>query len=250
MCDNGNKYAGKKYTWMKEAGPGHAWMDHGEFIDELREKLPPFIKGRIAEWQKKYAEKEAAFSARIIPYRKKRDELQAAYNVYLNEGLPRDVKKKKQRAVRSLLGDVVGSIIGVLIGFLIIHRIFHFFDLLKDLSSLGIPIPFIILPMIVAAVFFLGKRVVQFLKACRYAESQGFTDELAHEWRNNNGLNEMESNIEAEKDEWNNWSESWKRIVYSAERALAGSDEELLNYYNTDQQAKNWYIKNIYDDEW
>jgi hypothetical protein len=39
-------------------------VDRGEFVDELRRKLPAFIRERIAAWQKKYAEKQAAFSER------------------------------------------------------------------------------------------------------------------------------------------------------------------------------------------
>jgi hypothetical protein len=58
------------------------------------------------------------------------------------------------------------------------------------------------------------------------------------------------SNIEAEKDKWNNFRESLERCVHSAECAPGGSDEELLNYYNGDKEAKNWYLENIYDGEW
>jgi hypothetical protein len=84
-------------------------MDRGEFIDELREKLPPFIKERIATLQKKYAEQQAEFSDRLTPYSKRLDNLQAAYAAYLKEGLPIEVEKKKQRAIHSLLPHVIGG---------------------------------------------------------------------------------------------------------------------------------------------
>jgi hypothetical protein len=58
------------------------------------------------------------------------------------------------------------------------------------------------------------------------------------------------SNIEAEKDKWNNFRESLERYLHSAECALGGSDEELLNYYNMDKKAKHWYVEKIYDGEW
>jgi hypothetical protein len=236
------------YKGNEQAGSEHAWMDRGEFIDELRDKLPPLIRERIAAWQKKYAEKQAAFSDRLMPYRKRRDEIQAAYAVYLNEGLPRDIKKKKQRALRSLLFDVIGCVIGFLIAFKVFFSLFSL-DILDVLDTLELP-PYIILTIIVVAVILLGKRVVKFLKTSRYAESQESSDELAREWRYNNGIGEVESKIEAEKDKWNNFRESLNRCVHSAERALVGSDEELLNYYNTDKQTKNWYLENMYEGEW
>jgi chromosome segregation ATPase len=272
-----------EYGGNEHAGSDHAWSDRGEFINELREKLPSFIKERIASWQKKYTEKQAVFSERLAVYRKRQDEIQktldeiqkrldkirqkkqdaiqAAYTAYLNEGLPRDVKKKKQSAIRSLLGEVIPCMIGVLIAFIWIFPLFNI-----DI------IPFIILPMIGLVVFFLSKPVVKFWKAMRYTESQGFADELAREWHVNHKIadkiDELESDIEAEKDKWNNsrrslesdsetekdkWNNfrrSLERCIHSAERALVGSDEELLNYYNTDNQAKNWYLENIYDGEW
>jgi hypothetical protein len=214
-------------------------MDRDAFIAELREKLPPFIRERIAGWQKKYAEKRAEFSERLMPYNKRRDEIQAAYAVYLNEGIPRDVKKKKQHEVRPLLRDAIGIMIGVLLAF---KWLFPRFNL--EIT------PFIILPMIVLVVFFCGKSVVQFLKTIRYAESRDFADDLASKWRDNNEVDKVESNIEAEKSKWNNYCESLKRCIHSAERALVGSDEELLNYYKSDKKVINFYIENIYDGEW
>jgi hypothetical protein len=214
-------------------------MDREEFIDELREKIPPFIKERIAGWRIKYAEKEAAFSERLASYSKRLDKIQAAHTVYLNEGLPRDVKKKKRRAIRPLLGEAIGWMIGVLIYFKLI------------LPQFGPEsTPFIVLPMLAIAIFFLGRSVLKFWKAKRYAESQEFADELTHEWFGKNGIYELESNIEAEKGKWNNFRGSLEKCVHSAECALAGSDEELLNYYNKDKQAKNWYLEKIYEGEW
>jgi chromosome segregation ATPase len=306
---DGNEYAGRE----------HAWANRGEFIDELREKLPAFIKERIATWQKKYAENQAAFSERLASYqkkyaenqaasserlafyrkrqdeiqktlnelqnrlnkirKKKQDTLQAACTAYLSENLPGVVKEKKQRAMRSLLGYAIPCTIGVLIGLALI-----FLPLSIEIT------PFIIVPIMVLAVVILSKSVVKFLDTMRYAESQEVADKLAREWYSKHKISDkidaLESNIEAEKDKWNNFRRSldsdieaekdkrdnsrrslesdieaekdkWnklrgslERCIYSAERALVGSEEELLNYYNTDKQAKNWYLENIYDGEW
>jgi hypothetical protein len=234
-----------EYDGNESAGKEHAWEDRGEFIDELHEKLPPFIKERIAALQKKYTEKQALSTERLVPYSKRRDELQAAYAVYLNEGLPRVVEKKKQRAIRSLLRDVIGWAIGVLIIFKwMVPWIFSKFSLDE------VDTPYFILPMIVLVVYFLGKSVAEFLKARRYAESQALADELAREWLDNNGFDEVESNIKAEKYKWNNIRGSFERVLHDAERALVGSDEELLNFYIMDKQTKNWYLEKIYEGEW
>jgi hypothetical protein len=214
-------------------------MDRGEFIDELRAKLPPFIKERIKGWRTKYAEKQTAFSDRLAPYNKKRDEIRAAYSAYLNEGLPRDVEKKKKRAIRPFLCEAIPYTIGVLVFCIWI------------LPALGLDMTLVnILVSIGLAVFLLYKPVVKFRNARRYAESQNVVDELAREWCDKNGMGELESRIEAIKDEWNTFSKSLQRCVRSAELALSGSDENMLEYYNTDKQAKNWYLENIYDGEW
>jgi hypothetical protein len=218
-------------------------MDRGEFIDEIRVKLPSFIRERIAAWQRKYAEEQAAFYERLVPASENLDKIQVAYAVYLNEGLPRDVnrnvKKEKQRAIRSFLGVVIGVVIGVFISFKWITPEFSLETTL-----------WIILPIIAVLVYFFCKSAVKFLHARRDIKSQKFADELAREWRANNGIDEVVSNIEAEQDKWKSFSESLKRCIHSAECALVGSDEELLDYYNHDKKAKNWYLENIYEGEW
>jgi hypothetical protein len=234
-----------EYDGNESAGKEHAWADRGEFIDELHEKLPPFIRERIAALQKKNTENQALFTKRLEPYSKRLDGLQAAYAVYLNEELPRVVEKKKQRAIRSLLRDVMGWAIGVLIVFK-----WMFPWILSKFSVDEVDTPYFILPVIVVVVYALGKSVAEFLKARRYAESQALASELAREWLDNNGFDEMESNIKAEKDEWNNIRGSFERVLHDAERALVGSDEELLYFYKKDNPTKNWYLEKIYEGEW
>ena len=262
----------------------HSWMDRGEFIDDLRKKLFPFIRERLEEWQKKSAKNQALFDARMDTYNKRRDELKAAHDRYLKEGLPCDVEKKKQqliseaesyerehardfekekqRAVRPFLLNMIGFAIGF---FIVLKWVFPKFDL-------EIADPWIILGMIVLVVVFAGKFVVEFLKArrkaensltalrserdekimkaTRYAESQEFAHELSNEWRANNRFNEMESNIKEEKDKWDTikWDFDWH--IDSAERALVGSDEELLYFYNMDKKTKDYFIANCYGGDW
>jgi hypothetical protein len=221
-------------------------VDRGEFIDELREKIPPFIRDRIAGWRKKYAEKQAVSSDFIMNCGKQLDVLQAEYAVYLKGGLPRDVKKKNNRL---LLGHVIGLIIAGLIISLLFLLIFIAFKWTLSGSNLEKYTPFVLLLLIAVCVFILGKTAKS-LQASRHTESQTFADELAREWRVNNGIDTVVYNMESEKDEWNNLRGSFERCIHDAERALVGSDEELLNYYNTDKKAKDWYIKNIYEGEW
>jgi hypothetical protein len=104
--------------------------------------------------------------------------------------------------------------------------------------------------VIIVITVMMVKPVREFLQDRRYAESQNFADILAREWQDNNGITELEAAIEALIAEWKNISESWKRVIHSAEHALTGSDKELLNYFNKDKKAKNWYIENIYDRAW
>jgi hypothetical protein len=231
---------------LVKAEPEHVWWDRGEFIDELREKLPPIINEHIEIWKKKYAENQAEFNARLKSFNKKLDKIQAAYAVYLNEGLPRDVKKKNNRL---LLGHVIGLIIGGLFLSLSFLLVFFVFKWILSGSILETYTPFLILLLIVIDVFVLRKGWKSG-QASRDAESQKFADELVRKWRENNELDLWESIIEDEKDKWNNTRGSFERCIHDAERALVGSDEELLSYYNTDKQAKNWYIKNIYEGEW
>ncbi|MDR1838710.1 MAG: hypothetical protein LBQ93_03875 [Treponema sp.] len=240
-----------KYVYDERAEIEHAWEDRDKFIDHLRVKLPPTIKGRIEEWRKKCANNLSLFTARMESYEKKLNELKAAHSVYLNEGLPRVVNRKKQRALRSLLLEMLGSAIGVFIVFKwFFPWIFSKFDL--DITVITDPlfINHLRLGIIVLLIVFLGKSVVGFLKAKRYAESQEFADELSDEWLINNGYNNLVSTIKAEQDKWNSINNDFERHISAAERALAGSDEELLSFYNMDKQTKNYYIKNLYWGDW
>jgi len=133
---------------------------------------------------------------------------------------------------------------------------------------------------IVALAICLGKPLVEFLKTRRNVKShsQMFADELTDKWRDVNMLDEMESNIEAEKEaeerkqndirrdyessrksiKWDkeaeenkyNIQDDFESRIDSAECALAGSDEELLNFYDMDNQTKNYYLEKIYEGAW
>ncbi|MDR1803227.1 MAG: hypothetical protein LBQ94_06420 [Treponema sp.] len=274
-------YVGVKMQALKT----HSWMDREEFIDDLRAKLPPFIRDRVAEWRKKSANNLSLFTARMETYEKRLKELQAAHDRYLKEGLPRDVEKKKQqliseaesyekeharvfenekqRAVRPFLINVIGSAIGLFIGFKWIIPLFN----------LGIPDLFMNLGMIVLAVFILGKSTVKFLKArretenaltalrserdekimkaTRYAESQEFADKLSDEWYTNNGFDKLESTIKEEQHKWDRINSDLERHISAAERALSGSDEDLLYFYRIDNKTKRHYIEDgPYAGEW
>jgi len=229
-----------KYVYDERGDIEHAWVDRGEFIDELRKKLFPFIRERIAEWRKKHAEKETLYASNFATYNKKLNDLQAAHDVYLNEGIPRIVNNEKRRARRKLLLEVIGSAIGI---FIVLKWIFPKFDL-------EITDPWVIFAMIVLVVVFVGKSVLDFLKLKRYAESQEFADKLSGEWLVNNGYNKLVSDLKTEKDNRNSVSGSYGRCIHDAERALAGNDEELLHFYNMDKQTKNYYIKKIYEGAW
>jgi len=244
-CD----YVGVKTQALKE----HSWMDRGEFIDELRKKLFPCIRERIEEWRKKCANNLSLFTARMESYEKKLNELKAAHSVYLNEGLPRDVNKEIRRKVRLLVPEMIGNAIGVFIVFKgfkwYLPWIFPKFDLeIPDAPW------FIFLPVVGAAVlgfFLVGKSVVGFLKAKRYAESQEFADELSGDWYVNNGYNKLVSTIKAEQDKWNSINNDLEWHISAAERALAGSDEELLSFYNMDEKTKHHYVEDgLYEGEW
>ncbi|GHV91767.1 hypothetical protein AGMMS50268_22700 [Spirochaetia bacterium] len=245
-----------EYDGDKSALPDHAWIDREEFFAELREKLTPFIRDRIAGWQKNYAEKQALFNERIKSYNKRLDEIQAAHDVYLKEGLPRDVEKEKQRAIRSRLPEVIGGIIGAIIGDSILVLVI--FKLAFPLFNIEFT-PFVIvlsmIAMIVLLAISLGKPVKVLLQAKRYSESQEFADELAGKWLVNNGIYELKSAIEAEKDKWNSSRWKFEHYMHSAERALVGSDKDLLDYYKLDKKVKHEYVEHLYardsdDREW
>jgi len=143
------------YDGNEKADPIHAWMDYEIFINELREKLFPFVRERIEElrgtldrnevkfknrmpsYGKKLDEVQAAYNKRLneqkAAYSKKLDELQAVYNkvkaayaIYINEVLPRDVEKQKKRAVRPYLGGVIGGAIGfAILVFIFLNGLFQ-----------------------------------------------------------------------------------------------------------------------------
>ncbi|WP_461255064.1 hypothetical protein [Treponema sp. R80B11-R83G3] len=224
----------------------HAWMDRDEFINEIREKLLPFIKERIADLQRKLAKNK-----------KKLDELQAAYAVYLNEELPRDAK-------RLFISEMIGSVIGVVVGILLILFPFKWLIsiILNILNEFGLKIhPFIVLLMqvlmlvlmLVYVVYFIRKPIVKYLKTidCAKSQSQEYADKLANEWvdklarkwLDDNGLNKLRSDIEYNII-------MFEARIKNAERALVGSDEELLDFYNEDKKTKSWYIGKIYEGAW
>jgi hypothetical protein len=234
-----------QYNGIAIATKEHAWEDRGEFIDELRAKLPPLIRERIADLKKKYAEKQAEFIEYLDYLGKKLDELKAAHVEYCNYGIPLEVKKQKNHAIRSLLREVIPIVIGFLLGIIwVIPWIISLFD------DVDVPSLYTNLAVIGLMLFLSGKHVVEFIKAIRYANSKNFADGLADDWFCHNGFDEAESNIEKAKDEWDNISQSFERIINSAERALVGSDEALLKFYNKDKQTKNWYIEKIYEGAW
>jgi len=255
------------YDGNEKADPIHAWMDYEAFINELREKLFPYIRDRIEELQEKLDKNEAIFKERMAPLKKKYEPIRAAFRVYLKEGISSDVEKLKKRAVRSHLRDVIVAAIGCAIGIFITFKwIFPFFGLeksdiffmripifgLDDKISHFIPFPIIGIGMIVLVGIFLGKPLVEFLKERRYAESRSksFECELIAKWRDINGINEAESNIEAEENKYNNIRDDIESRIYSAECALDGSNEDLLNFYDMDNQTKNYYLENIYEGAW
>jgi len=234
------------YDGNKKADPIHAWMDYEIFINELREKLPPFIRERIAILQNKNSNNQALFNERLNSYNKKIDELQAAYDVYLNEGLPHDIKKKKQRYLQPFLRDVILNGIGCVLGVFIAFKwILPLFGKITPSIILGVIITFVILIGII-----LGKYILNYIKAIRYANSNAFSDELSSEWFNSSGFSKIKSDIEAEKNKWNNISGSFKLRIEGANLALTGSNEDLLNFFNIDNEVKNWYLENIYEGAW
>jgi len=255
------------YEGNKKADPIHAWMDYEGFINELCEKLFPFIRERIAELQKKLAKNQALFNERMAPLCKRVEELQADYDEYCKYELPRDVEKEKKRAVGSHLRDViVAAVECVIVVFIAFKWIFPFFGLkLSDIFFMRIPIfgsddkiahfipfPIIGIGMIVLVGIFLGKPLVEYFKEKRHAESrsQMIADELTRKWRDINGFDEAKSNIKAEKDKYNNIQDDFESRIYSAECALTGNNEDLLNFYDMDNKIKNYYLENIYDGAW
>jgi len=227
-----------EYDGNEKAGKEHAWEDRGEFIDELHEKLPPFIKERIVMLQKKKAEKQALFNERLVFCSKKLDVLKAAHAVYLDEELPLVVKKKKHRALRPLLVDLILFTIAFFFVFKLFFYIFGF-EIVSFIITLAVMVGSIIV-----------KSVVPFLKASRYAESQEFADELGRKWLDNNRFDKVESDVEAVKSEWDRTRRSYEKVIYDAERALAGNEDDLLKFYNKDKTTKNQYLEKIYEGEW
>jgi len=224
----------------KIKGIYHCWEDREEFIEELRLKLPPFIKERISELKKKYAEKKALSIEELDTIEKRLDEIKAAYAIYQDEEIPHRIKKEKKRLLRSLLPHVIGAAIGI---FISIKWLFTWiFSLLEDDS----PFFFSILPIIgllVLVFLILREPVSIFLTEKRYAESpNGLADSLTNEWLDKNGLNELESDLKDNKEEWERISGSYKRVINSAERALVGSDEELLAFYKKDEVTKKRFL--------
>jgi len=255
-----------EYDGSKDAEPEHNWMDREEFIAELREKLPPVIRERIAQLRQKLARNLALFNERQASHRKRLDEeqaaynkVQAAYNAYLKEGLRRDAEKEKQREIRSRLPTVIGTAIGVVISILLVIK--FGLPLILWIFGLKISTPFIILGNIVIAgviVFFSlrSEPVVEFLNVRRYTESQEFADQIARNWRYENGLDEsleaakgkiqaVKGKIKDEELNWKNISEDIELRINSAERALVESGEELLKFYKKDKFTRHWYVEKI-----
>jgi len=202
------------------------------------------------ELQKKLAKNQILFNERMVPFGKRLKELQAEYDEYCKYGLPSDLEKRKKRALRSSLGGVIGGVIGLAIVVFIFFKWLLpqcIFFITNDELFLGL---LFIVGTVGLAAFSIGKPLVEFLKERRYAESrsQMFADELSKKWRDINGLSELESNIEAEKDKYNNIRNDFESRIYSAECALTGSDKDLLNFYNEDNLTKNEYLEKIYDE--
>jgi len=191
-------------------------------------------------------------------------------------------------STESGISVVIGSVIGFLFGIAII--IFGSLKLIFPIISLFFEsnpenanlYSFLITAAIIIVVFviWLYKPVSVFFKERRYAKSQECADELAREWRKNSGLvtaknniksefekeaeerekynlnfeeriTKIENNKENDENKWHSVRNSYERVIYDAERALVGSDEELLKFYNKDNKTKNWYLENIYDEgEW
>jgi len=239
------------YEGNEKADPIHAWMDYEIFIKELREKLFPFIKERIAELQKKLAKNQALFNERMVPLYKKKDEIKAAYDEYCRYGLPGDVEKLKKRAVRSHLRNVIGSVIGGAIGLAIFFKWGFPMCNVELTPSINFQLLAIVGISVLVAIF-LGKPLVEFLKERRYAKSrsQMFADELTDKWRDMNGFYEVNSNIEEEEDKYNNVRNGFELRINSAECALSGNNEDLLNFYDIDNQTKNYYLEKIYEGAW
>ena len=239
------------YEGNEKADPIHAWMDYEGFINELREKLFPFIKERIAELQKKLANNQAKFNEHMVPLNKRMEELQAAYDEYCKYGLSSDVEKLKKCAIRSHLHNLIGSVIGSAIGLPIFFKWgFPMFNIeLTPFINFQL---LVIVGIFVLIAIFIGKPLVEFLKERHYAESrsQMFADELTSKWRDINGVSEAVSKIKMEKDRYNNIRDDIESRISSAECALTGNNEDLLNFYDIDNQTKNYYLENIYDGAW
>jgi len=258
-------YVGKK----AEALLDHSYVDKGEFIQKLREKLPPFIRERVADVRKKYAEKQALYNERMGAYNKKLNELKTAYNGYLNgelrhfledkkqrrtEEIQRSIEKEKQSAKRKLLFPVIGLAAGVFIAF---KWILPIFGETTASEIIGISIGFLVLSF-----FILREPVSDFLLAKRIAESsepndtladeadKKLADKLAAEWRENNGLNKLESDLKDEQWKWEQATWNFERFIENAEDALTGNSNDLLYFYNSDMKTKRWYVEEIFDGEW
>jgi hypothetical protein len=241
------------YEGNEKADPIHAWMDYEGFINELREKLFPFIRERIEELQETLDRNKVKFNKRMVPLNKKYEPIKAAFLTYLKEGIYSDIEKLKKRAVRPYLGGVIGGAIGTAIVVFIFFKWLLpqciFFITNDELFFLGL---LFIVGTIVLVAICLGKPLIEYLKERRYAESRSksFECELIAKWRDINGINEAESNIEAEENKYNNIRDDIEWRIYSAERALAGSNEDLLNFYDMDNQTKNYYLEKIYEGAW
>jgi len=248
---HGCPYDGHKLAKKKV----HAWVNYDKFIDQLRKNIPPVIRERIAELQKKLAKNQTLFNERMVPLNKRLEELQAAYDEYCKYELPRDVEKLKKRAVRPYVGGVIGGAIGfaILVFALFKWLLPQWIFFIKN-GEIFLALIFIV-GFIVLFAICLGKPVVDFLKAKRNAESrsQMFADELTSKWRDINGLNKAIYDINTEKNKYNNIRNDFELRIDSAERALVGSDEDLLKFYHMDNETKKVYLEEIYDEpegEW
>jgi len=267
MVSFDNRLDEEKATYNKRLN--ELKVTHSKNIDKLQAE---FDKVQIAE---------AEYIKVGLPCDVEMKKKFAIRTMFLTEEVENSIGDAIGKGIGVAIGSAIGLVVGVVL--LIWFTFKWFFPMISKFLGLEITNPLIIfikiMVMIVFFVLIFRKPVLKYLKLRKYADSKEFKDELTQKWREKNGFYVVKSNIKAEKEteeskrndirrdyesrissiEWEKEKEKNKynktvnvneSRIHSAECALSGSDEDLLDFYKKDNETIIWYLENVCEEDW